>query len=163
MGTNRYYILSIFVAILALPLISQATNKIGVEAAREKSSAALRANAERMNIIAENIANKDTTGIRPGEAPYRRKILFFGNQYDKSVGTNVVKVKRYDTDKKAFKIKYEPGHPAANEEGYVEYPNVDEVIEMLDAKETKRIYEANLDAYKISQAMIQKTYEIIRK
>ncbi|MEO0348187.1 MAG: flagellar basal body rod protein FlgC [Pseudomonadota bacterium] len=139
------------------------TNRIqGLPAAREKSKAALKANAERLNIIAENLANKDTTGLNPNELPYTRKILHFKNEYDPNIGTTVVKVDKVKADTKPYEVRYEPGHPAASAAGYVLYPNVREVVEVMDSKETKRLYEANLEAYKTTQNLIQRTMDIIR-
>jgi flagellar basal-body rod protein FlgC len=117
---------------------------------------------ERLKIAAENIANEDSTGSIPGEEPYRRKILFVHNKYDPSLKTNLLKVKEYSVDKSEFIKKFEPNHPAANEEGYVLYPNVYKEIEKADTIEAKSSYEANLNVIEISKDMLQKTLEIMR-
>lgn len=118
--------------------------------------------SERIKIAAENLSNEFTTGDKPGGDPYRRKILFVENKYDKKKRTNLVKVKKYDEDKSDFEMKYDPNHPAADENGYVKLPNVRKVIEISDANEAKRAHEANLGVIEISKSLIQKSIDVIR-
>jgi flagellar basal-body rod protein FlgC len=116
-----------------------------------------------MTVAAENLANESSTSINPGGDPYRRKILFATNRYDKKLGTNVVVVKKYDTDKKTpFELKYDPNHPAADLSGYVKLPNVMRDIERADVSEAQRTYEANLGVVEVSRSMIQKTIDAIK-
>ncbi|MDF2965371.1 MAG: flgC [Rickettsiaceae bacterium] len=117
---------------------------------------------ERLKIAAENIANEDSTGTLPGEAPYQRKVLFVENKYDPKLKTNIVKVKKYSVDKSVFIKRFDPHHPAADAEGYVLYPNVYKEIEKADTIEAKNSYEANLSVIEISKAMLQKTIEVMR-
>ena len=118
--------------------------------------------AERLKVAAENMANEDSTSATPGGDPYRRKIIFANNKYDKRFRTNVLTTKKVDFDKSDFILKYDPHHPAANEEGYVKYPNIQKEIERADASEAQRGYEANLGIIEISNSLMQKTIEAIK-
>lgn len=118
--------------------------------------------SERLKVAAENMANEDSTSARAGGDPYRRKVIFATNKYDKKLRTNVIFIKKVDVDKSDFLMKYDPHHPAANEEGYVKYPNITKEIERADASEAQRGYEANLSIIEMSNSMMQKTVEAIR-
>lgn len=118
--------------------------------------------AERLKIASENLANEYSTSTMPGGDPYRRKIIFAKNRYDKRLKTNVVSVSKFDVDKAPFILKYDPNHPAADLTGYVKYPNIKKVIERADAIEAQRSYEANLSIIEMSKSMMQKTLEVIR-
>jgi flagellar basal-body rod protein FlgC len=128
----------------------------------EISAAALKAQSERLKVIAQNIANEDSTGNLPGAKPYQRKTIIFKNKKDYKSGTSKIKATKYGADKSAFKKKYDPSHPAADMEGYVLYPNVDKTLENMDAKEAQRSYEANLSSIEISKSMISKTLDILK-
>src|SRR3954466_15816152 len=82
------------------------------------------AQTTRLRVIAENLANQDTTGSKPGAEAYRRKIVSFENRVDRSLGTQAGRVKEVGRDKAELPLKYDPSHPAANAEGYVQVPNV---------------------------------------
>lgn len=118
--------------------------------------------AARMTVAAENIANESSTAVTPGGDPYRRKIVFAKNKYDKHLKTNVVSVRKYDVDKRPFQLKYDPQHPAADLNGYIKLPNIHNEIERADASEAQRTYEANLGVVEVSRSMIQKTVDAIR-
>ncbi|MDX2050527.1 MAG: flagellar basal body rod protein FlgC [Rickettsiaceae bacterium] len=118
--------------------------------------------AERLKIAAENLANEDSTSTKPGGNPYKRKVIFAKNIYDKDKKTRLVKIKKYGYDKSDFKLKYDPSHPGANEAGYVKLPNVSKIIEKADATEAQRSYEANLGMIEISKQMIDKTLDLMR-
>ena len=118
--------------------------------------------SERLKIVAENIANELSTSDAPGGNPYRRKIMFVENKYDKHKKANLLRVKKYDEDKSDFDFKYEPSHPAADINGYVKMPNVRREIERADASEAQRAYEANLEVISTSRAMMQKNLDVIR-
>mgnify|MGYP000287628861 CR=1 FL=1 len=118
--------------------------------------------SERLKIVAENIANEYSTSEKPGGDPYRRKIMFVENKYDKKKKTHLIRVKKYSEDKSDFEIVYDPTHPSANENGYVKKPNVKKMIELADASEAQRAYEANLGVVEMSRGMIQKSLEAIR-
>ncbi len=126
------------------------------------SASGMKAQSDRLKIIAQNIANVDSTGKTPDELPYRRKTIIFQNVLDKEMGMEKVAVKKIDTDKSDFRMEYNPGHPAADEEGYVLMPNVDTMLEMVDMKETERSYEANLNMIDVTKTLLSSTIAMIR-
>jgi len=126
------------------------------------AASGLRAQAGRMRIISENIANSDSTGQRAGSDPFRRKIVTFRSEMDRALDARVVMLGRVDTDPSAFRSKYEPGHPAADATGNVKYPNVNPMIEMTDMREAQRSYEANINVIGATRRMIQRTLDILK-
>src|SRR4051794_29740375 len=88
------------------------------------ATSGLRAEAGRMRVLSENIANSDSTAQTPGGDPYRRKIPTFSSELDRTLDARVVALGRVKTDTSAFRVKYEPGNPAADATGNVKYPNV---------------------------------------
>lgn len=126
------------------------------------ASSGMKAQSDRLRIIAENLANVDSTGVTPGAEPYRRKIVVFKNVLDKELGIDMVKIAKRTTDKSEFIKKYDPHHPAADEQGYVLYPNVNTVVETVDMKEARRAYEANLGVIEVSKAMMTRTLDLLR-
>lgn len=125
-------------------------------------TAGMKAQGDRLRVISENIANADSTSNLPGGAPYRRKVLTFKNFYDKEMGVDRVRVHKRGFDTSAFRKMYEPGHPAADEQGYVLYPNVNPIIEMVDMKEAQSSYEANLQAVSTAKNMLLQTINLLR-
>jgi len=126
------------------------------------AASGLRAQASRMRIISENLANADSTPARPGADPYRRKILTFRSEVDRALGAQVVSVGRTRTDQSDFRIKYEPGHPSADAAGNVRYPNVNALVEIADMREAQRSYEANVNVIGATRRMIQRTIDILK-
>ncbi len=118
--------------------------------------------SERLKIVAENVANEYSTSEKPGGTPYRRKIMFVENKYDKKKRVNLLRVKKYSEDKSDFEMRYDPTHPSADSKGYVKMPNVKRMVELADSGEAQRAYEANLGVVEISRSMIQKSLEAIR-
>src|ERR1700742_5061273 len=113
-------------------------------ASSEIASKGMKAQATRLRVISENLANADSTSEVPGKEPYRRKLVTFRNQLDKELEADVVKVKKIYTDQSKLTSKYDPTHPAADEKGYVLQPNVNPLVEMMDMREAQRSYEANM-------------------
>ena len=126
------------------------------------SAAGMKVQGMRLRVISENLANADSLPTEPGGSPYRRKIITFKNEIDRNVGQNTVKVNRIRPDMSEFTQRLDPNHPAADERGYVQAPNVNALIEMMDMREAQRSYEANLSAIRTSRAMMQGTIEILR-
>jgi flagellar basal-body rod protein FlgC len=126
------------------------------------AASGLRAQSGRIRVIAENIANADSTGQRQGADPYRRKIPTFRSEIDRSLDAHVVALGRVRSDPTEFRTKYEPGHPSADANGNVKYPNVNSVVEMTDMREAQRSYEANMNVIGASRRMIQRTLEILK-
>jgi flagellar basal-body rod protein FlgC len=126
------------------------------------AASGLRAQSGRMRVIAENVANADSTGGKPGADPYRRKIPTFSSHVDRELGANVVSLGRVAKDQSAFRTRYEPGNPAADERGQVKLPNVNTLVETMDMREAQRSYEANLNIVTATRRMISRTLEILR-
>jgi flagellar basal-body rod protein FlgC len=126
------------------------------------AASGMRAQAGRMRIIAENLANADSTATRPNLDPYRRRIPTFKATMDRALDARVVALGRVQTDQTPFRVKHEPGHPAADAKGNVKYPNVNSLIEMTDMREAQRSYEANLDVIGATRRMIQRTLDILK-
>jgi flagellar basal-body rod protein FlgC len=116
----------------------------------------------RLRVIAENLANQDTTGTSPNTQPYRRKTVTFANAVDKSVGAETVRVKKVGRDMGELPLRFDPGHPAADDRGYVKVPNVNSFVEVMDLKEAQRSYSANLNVLQVSRGMISRTIEMLK-
>ncbi|SRR5712691_5582676 len=126
------------------------------------AASGLRAQAGRMRVISENIANADSTAQRPGADPFRRKIASFRAEVDRALDARVVGLGRVRNDPSEFRLKYEPGHPAADANGNVKYPNINPLIEMNDIREAQRSYEANINVIGATRRMIQRTLDILK-
>ena len=126
------------------------------------ATSGLRAQAGRMRVISENIANADSTGSSPGADPYRRKIPTFVSELDRTLDAKTVGIGKIVPDSSDFRTKYEPSNPAADQNGYVKYPNVNPLVEMTDMREAQRSYEANLNVIGATRRMIQRTLDILK-
>lgn len=126
------------------------------------AASGLRAQAGRMRVISENIANADSTPNSPGADPYRRKVPTFTSTLDRTLDARVVEMGKVSTDNSDFRLKYEPGHPAADSNGNVKYPNVNPLVEMTDMREAQRSYEANVNVISATRRMIQRTIDILK-
>lgn len=126
------------------------------------SSSGLKAQGTRLRVIAENLANANSTGTTPGDMPYRRKVLTFRGELDRAAEIEMVKVARVDVDRSDFPRRYDPGHPSADADGYVLLPNVNPLIEASDMREAQRSYEANINVIEASRNMIARTIDILR-
>ena len=126
------------------------------------ASSGMKAQATRLRIISENLANADSTSEIPGREPYRRKLITFRNQLNKEIEADTVRVKKIFNDQTPLKSKYDPAHPGANNEGYVQIPNVNSLVELMDMREAQRAYEANLNVISTSRSMVSKTLELLK-
>jgi flagellar basal-body rod protein FlgC len=126
------------------------------------SAAGMDAQTQRLRVIAENLANQDSTGSFPGATPYRRKTAVFQDVMDHSMNARTVKVKAVVTDQSAFPQKYDPSNPAANPQGYVSEPNVNSFIEMMDMREAERSYSANLNVMQASRSMLTRVIDLLK-
>jgi flagellar basal-body rod protein FlgC len=126
------------------------------------AASGLRAQAGRMRVLSENIANADSTAQTAGGNPYRRKVPTFSSALDRTLDARVVTLGRIKPDNSDFRLKYEPGHPAADARGMVKYPNVNSMVEMADMREAQRSYEANLNIVGATRRMIQRTLDILK-
>ena len=126
------------------------------------ATSGLRAQAGRMRVISENFANADSTASTAGGDPYRRKVPTFSSALDRTLDAKVVTLGKIRTDQTAFRVKNEPGNPAADPLGNVKYPNVNPLVEMTDMREAQRSYEANLNIISATRRMIQRTLDILK-
>lgn len=116
----------------------------------------------RVRVISQNIANAESLGTRPGEKPYQRQTVSFKNAMDRASGVEVVKVSNIGLDRTEFGRQFDPGHPAADADGYVQLPNVKPLIEMVDLRQAQRSYEANLRVVDVARTMVSRTIDLLR-
>ncbi|MES2711509.1 MAG: flagellar basal body rod protein FlgC [Pseudomonadota bacterium] len=133
-----------------------------IESALRISAAGMNVQGTRLRVVAENLANRDSTGQSPGADPYRRRTVTFSNRLDRELGQNTVRVSRVGTAQGEFPLRFDPSHPAANAQGYVRTPNVDSLVETMDMREAQRSYSANLGVLEASRAMLTRTIEALR-
>lgn len=126
------------------------------------SASGMKAQGLRMRVISENIANANSTGLTPGDLPYRRQVVNFADELDRATGANMVKVSEVSKDPSQFIRKYMPGNPAADADGYVLTPNVNMLVETMDMREAQRSYEANLNVIEVSRMMLMRTIDMLR-
>jgi flagellar basal-body rod protein FlgC len=132
------------------------------KAVEEIAVSGMKAQAERLRVISENLANADSLPRAPDQQPYRRKILTFRNVLDKSIGADTVRVDKVDVDRSPFNKIYQPNHPAADAAGYVLTPNVNSLVELMDMREAERSYEANMDVVSASRTMLANTINLLK-
>lgn len=125
------------------------------------AASALRAQQSRMRVIAENIANAESTAQTAGGTPYRRQIpVFEQSNIDGATGVTLAAVRPDQSD---FRMDYDPSHPAANAQGYVMRPNVDTLVEAMDMREAQRAYEANLNVIETARSMESRTLDLLKR
>jgi flagellar basal-body rod protein FlgC len=133
-----------------------------LETAMKVAASGLRAQSARMRVITENIANQDSLSTAPGVDPYRRRIVSFRQALDAETGTPMITVDKVRNAPGAFGSRYIPGHPGADDKGYVKTPNVNSLIEATDMREAQRSYEANLQAIEAAKSMLMRTVDLLR-
>ncbi len=126
------------------------------------SASGMSAQGTRLRVIAENLANQDTTGAAPGANPYRRKTITFADRMDSAAGTQLVDVAGIGVDPSAFPLRYNPSNPAANPQGYVKLPNVNSFVEMMDMREAERSYDANVSVMQATRSMLTRTIDLLK-
>lgn len=128
------------------------------------STSGLVAQRVRLDAISSNIANISTTRNERGEAePYKPRFVTFQTDTSLSTGAGAagVKVGSVDTSDQPPNMKYEPGHPDADPQGYVRYPAIDMTMEFVDALEATRAYEANVGVIEVTKNIAEHTLRII--
>lgn len=125
------------------------------------ASSGLRAQGERMRVVSENVANANSTSNDAGGDPYRRKTISFNEMVDNSTGASLVEVTDIERDMSDFTVRYEPQHPAADNNGYVKLPNVNPLIEMSNMREASRSYEANLTMLEQARSMRSQLIDLL--
>ncbi len=126
------------------------------------AASGLEAQSSRMRVVSENLANAQSTGEAPGSDPYRRKTITFANELDRATEATLVSIADVGVDRSAFRVEYDPGHPAADAAGFVKLPNVNMLVEMADMREANRSYEANLQVIKQAREMVAMTIDLLR-
>lgn len=133
-----------------------------ISKAMRVAASGMKAQSARLRVTAENLANAESTAAEPGGEPYRRKTITFAERLDRALGVRLVDVQRYGVDRSELPMRFDPGHPAADENGYVRLPNVNPMIELMDMREAQRSFEANLGALEMARAMVQRTIDLLR-
>ena len=116
----------------------------------------------RLRVVSENIANSKSTSNIAGGDPYQRKMVAFTSELDRASSATEVKVDSVMRDTSDFQLEYDPAHPAANNEGFVKFPNVNVLVEMADMRDANRSYEANLQVLKQARDLISLTIDLLR-
>ena len=129
----------------------------------DSAASALQAEKVRMEVISQNIANANTTSTSNG-GPYQRQVVRFetimANQFDPYSAKAEVRVAGIETDNRPFKVMHQPGHPDADADGMVKYPNVNVHEEMTDLIASSRAMEANLSIIRTARQMAMQTLAI---
>lgn len=127
------------------------------------AASGMRAQSTRMRIIAENIANANSTSQVHGGDPYRRKVATVKPDFDRELDATLVKPGKPVADMTDFRMQFDPGNPAADSKGYVKLPNVNALIEVMDMREAQRSYEADISVMEASKAMLARTVDLLRR
>ncbi len=126
------------------------------------STSALVAERTRLDVISANVANYNAILNADGEyEPYRRKFVVFAAGDPSRGSPRGMHVASIETDTSPLRPKHEPGSPYADADGYVHYPNVDPIIEQMNAMEAARAYEANITAVEATKSMLSVALQII--
>ena len=126
------------------------------------AGAGMAAQSTRMRIASENLANMHSTSSVPGGDPYRRRVVTFEVGHDGATGAEILSAGQLSTDATPFLVERDPGHPAADSEGNVKFPNVDMTIELADAREANRSYMANLQIVRMVKDSISTTIDLLK-
>lgn len=126
------------------------------------AASGMRAQSGRMRVIAENIANANSTAASANGQPYRRKIATITSDFDRQLGATVVESGKPINDMTDFRQQYDPGNPAADKQGYVKLPNVNPLVEVMDMKDAQRAYEADLNVMDATKSMLSRTVDLLK-
>ena len=116
----------------------------------------------RLQVVAENVANADSTGATPGDEPYRRKTISFQEALNRESGLTMVEVSDIGRDQSPCTLRHDPSHPAADENGFVKMPNVSPILEMANMREASRSYEANMNLYEAGRRMRSQMIDLLK-
>jgi flagellar basal-body rod protein FlgC len=131
-------------------------------AALKIAGSGMSAQSQRLRVVAENIANAQSTASVAGGDPYQRKTINFADVLDRAAGVSFVKVESIGKDQQPFLAQFDPGNIAADEQGYVKLPNVNMLVEMADMREANRSYEANVQVIKQVRDLVSMTIDLMR-
>ncbi|EAQ02010.1 flagellar basal body rod protein [Pseudooceanicola batsensis HTCC2597] len=126
------------------------------------SASGMLAQGERLKVVSENVANASSTAMSPGEDPYRRKTITFEELLDSESGVSTVGVSSIDRDDSDFSLRFEPSHPAADEQGFIKVSNVSPIMEMANMREASRSYEANMNLFEAARRMRSQVIDLLK-
>ena len=127
------------------------------------AASGMRAQSGRMRVIAENIANANSTATTAEGEPYRRKVATMKSDFDRELGATMVQSGKPVDDTSDFRRQYDPGNPAADSHGFVKLPNVNPLVEIMDMREAQRSYEADLDVMSATKSMLSRTVDLLKR
>ena len=127
------------------------------------AASGMRTQSDRMRVIAENIANANSTSKVAGGDPYRRKVATVNSEFDRTLNATLVEPGKPVEDMSEFRQQYDPGNPAADKSGYVKMPNVNSLVEIMDMREAQRSYEADLTVMDATKSMLARTVDLLRR
>ncbi len=133
-----------------------------IDASLKIAASGLEAQSTRLRVLAENMANAQSTATTAGGNPYTRKLVTFDAEMDRTSGAELVHVKNIGYDRTPFRAEYDPGSPAADAKGFVKLPNVNLIVEMADMREANRSYTANLQVVKQGRDLFTMTIDLLR-
>jgi flagellar basal-body rod protein FlgC len=133
-----------------------------IDASLRIAASGLEAQSTRLRVVAENMANAQSTAATAGGDPYTRKLVTFDGEMDRASGAELVRVQKIGLDRTPFTAEYDPGSPAADAKGFVKLPNVNLIIEMADMREANRSYSANLQVVKQARDLFTMTIDLLR-
>ncbi|MGC1504535.1 MAG: flagellar basal body rod protein FlgC [Sulfitobacter sp.] len=126
------------------------------------AASGMRAQANRLRVVSENVANSSSTAQQPGSDPYQRKTVSFTSSTDSRTGAAIVEAGDIERDQSPFELRFDPSHPAADENGYIKLPNVNPLIEMSNMREASRSYEANLSMMENARDMRSQLVDMLK-
>ncbi len=126
------------------------------------AASGMRAQSGRMRVIAENIANANSTASSANGEPYRRKVATITSEFDRTLDATMVQSGKPIDDTSDFRQQYDPGNPAADRQGYVKLPNVNPLVEVMDMKDAQRSYEADLNVMEATKSMLSRTVDLLK-
>jgi len=127
------------------------------------AASGMRAQSSRMRVIAENIANANSTSPVPNGEPYRRKVATITSSFDSQLGATMVEASKPQNDMTDFRQQYDPGNPASDKQGYVKLPNVNPLVEVMDMREAQQSYEADLNVMDATKTMLSRTVDLLKR
>ena len=133
-----------------------------IQASLRIAGSGLQAQSSRIKVVSENMANAQSTGNTPGADPFRRKTVSFESEMQRAEGMRLVRIKDTGEDQSDFRTEYNPGHPAADANGYVKLPNVDLLVESADMREANRSYQANIQVIKSARELFSMTIDLLK-
>jgi flagellar basal-body rod protein FlgC len=126
------------------------------------AASGMHAQSARLQVVAENVANADSTGATPEADPYRRKTISFEEMLNSDTGLTTVRVSEIGRDNTPFTLRHDPAHPAADDNGFVKVSNVSPILEMANMREASRSYEANMNLYEAGRRMRSQMIDLLK-